>query len=123
MPATAANANVHPAALSACRSGCFVLTSGEPRKWRRRSAGGAESTSWFCGQCGGCIFGENLERPGIINVRAGTLDETWWLRPIAIISLRSAQAWQRIHNNAECFHAIPQDVFSLSEQWRQMWRW
>jgi hypothetical protein len=77
----------------------------------------------FCGECGGCIFGESLQRPGIIKVRAGTLDETWWLRPIAIVSLRSAQAWQRIHNNAECFHVIPQDVFSLSEKWRQMWRW
>ena len=101
----------------------FALTSGKPRTWRRAGASGVESTSWFCSECGGCVFGQSAERPGIINVRAGTLDETWWLRPIAIISLRSAQAWQRIHNNAECFHAIPQDVFSLSEQWRQLWRW
>jgi hypothetical protein len=101
----------------------FVLTRGKPRPWRRTGADGVESTSWFCSECGGCVFGQSAERPGIINVRAGTLDETWWLRPIAIISLRSAQAWQRIYNNAECFHAIPQDFFSLSEQWRQMWRW
>ena len=101
----------------------FVLTRGKPKPWRRNGAGDVGSAAWFCSECGGSIFGESIERPGIINVRAGTLDETWWLRPIAIISLRSAQAWQRIHNNAECFHAIPDDVFSLSEKWRQMWRW
>ena len=101
----------------------FALARGKPKPWRRTGAAGLESTWWFCGECGGCIFAEGLQRPGIIKVRAGTLDETWWLRPIAIVSLRSAQAWQRIHNHAECFRVIPQDVFSLSEKWRQMWRW
>lgn len=101
----------------------FALIRGKPKPWRRSGPGGVEDTSWFCGECGGCIFGQSLKHLGIITVRAGTLDETWWLRPIAIVGLRSAQAWQRIHNNAECFHAIPQDVFSLSQKWRQMWRW
>jgi hypothetical protein len=61
-------------------------------------------------------------RPDVISVRAGTLDDTSWLRPIAHIYLRSAQAWQRIPNVSECFDVLPKDFYSLGEQWQQMWQ-
>ena len=100
----------------------FALTNGKPRSWRRAGASGVESISWFCADCGGRIFGERASGPEIISVRAGTLDDTSWLRPVAHIYLRNAQAWQRIPNHAECFDVLPADFHPLSERWRQMWR-
>jgi len=100
----------------------FALTRGKPRPWQRRKIGGVESTSWFCGDCGGRIFGRRDGRADVIILRAGTLDDTSWLRPIAHVYLRSAQAWQRIPNRAECFDVVPDDFRSLSEKWQGMWQ-
>ena len=103
-------------------AGSFALTSGKPRPWCRPGTSDLQSISWFCADCGGRIFGERATRPEVISMRAGTLDDTSWLRPVAHIFLRSAQAWQRIPNHAECFDVLPADFRSLSEQWRRMWR-
>jgi hypothetical protein len=56
----------------------FHILQGEPKGWRRRSPSGADVTSWFCGDCGGRIYGERVGRPQSINIRAGTLDDTTW---------------------------------------------
>jgi hypothetical protein len=55
-------------------------------------------------------------------VRAGTLDQTWWLRPIAHVYLRSAQAWQRIPNHIECFDTVPSDFALFAEKWRDLYQ-
>ena len=103
-------------------AGSFALTCGRLKLWCRTGASGVESSYWFCGDCGGGIYGASDSRPGIITVRAGTLDDTSWLRPTAHIYLGSAQAWERIPNNAECFEIMPKDFWSLGEKWRQMWQ-
>jgi hypothetical protein len=100
----------------------FSLTRGAPQPYRRTGASGVESTYWFCGNCGGRAYGQRDIRPDIIVVRAGTLDDTSWLRPIAHVYLRSAQAWERIPNNAKCFEITPKDFGSLANQWQQLWR-
>ena len=56
----------------------FHILQGEPKGWRRLSPTGADVTSWFCGDCGGRIYGERVGRPQSINLRAGTLDDTAW---------------------------------------------
>jgi hypothetical protein len=55
-------------------------------------------------------------------VRAGTLDDTSWVRPIAHIKLASAQAWERVPNNAVCFEAMPNDFPALARKWRALWK-
>src|SRR5271169_681426 len=100
----------------------FALTCGRPKPWRRMSTSGVESTSSFCGDCGGRICGQRDSRRDIVTIRAGTLDDTSWLRPSAHVYLRSAQAWERIPNKAECFEGLPKDFRLLSEKWQQMWQ-
>lgn len=100
----------------------FRLTRGEPKAWRRIGATGVESTCWFCGDCGGRVFGERSPRPDIVAIRAGTLDDTSWLRPTAHVYLRSAQAWERVPNNAECFDIMPKDFLGLADKWQQLWQ-
>ncbi len=100
----------------------FAVTRGRPKFWHHTGASGVLSTYWFCDDCGGRVYGQRDARPDVIAVRAGTLDDTSWLRPIAHVHLGSAQAWQRIPNNAECFEIMPNDFWSLSDKWRQLWR-
>jgi hypothetical protein len=104
------------------RRASFALTHGTPKRWRHTGASGFESGYWFCAACGGRILGERADQPEIVTIRAGTLDNTSWVRPIAHINLENAQAWQRIPNNAACFEAMPKEFGSLAKQWQSFWK-
>ena len=107
----------------------FQITQGQPKGWRRPSPSGADVTSWFCGDCGGRIYGERAGRPESTNLRAGTLDDTSWLAPVAHMFMRSAQPWvvpwvaPRISPaaDAECHEVGPADFRLLAKNWRAMW--
>ena len=100
----------------------FITTLGAPKFWRQTDAGDVERTYRFCGNCGGGITCDESCRPGMTAVHAGTLDDTSWMRPIAHVQFRHAQAWQRIPNNAVCFEVMPNDLESLSGKWRDLWQ-
>ncbi len=99
----------------------FHILQGEPKGWRRLSPSGADVTSWFCGDCGGRIYGERAGRPQSVNIRAGTLDDTAWLVPVAHMYVRSAQPWVLPATNAECHAAGPGDLQAAARAWRAMW--
>ena len=100
----------------------FVTTFGAPKAWRQSDYATVERTYRFCGNCGGGISCEERSRPQITAVHAGTLDDTSWIRPIAHVQLRHAQAWQRIPNNSACFEIMPSDLEALSGKWRDLWQ-
>jgi hypothetical protein len=58
---------------------------GEAKGWHHTSPKGVQVTSWFCADCGGRLYGERAGRGEIVNLRAGTLDDTSWLVPSARI--------------------------------------
>lgn len=99
----------------------FHILKGEPKGWQRLSPSGEPVVQWFCGDCGGRIYGERSRRPDTINIRAGTLDDTGWLVPVAHFFLRSAQSWVQPAADAECFEAMPESYPPLAEKWRAMW--
>jgi hypothetical protein len=99
----------------------FHILQGEPKGWHRKSPTGADVTSWFCGDCGGRIYGERVGRPQSMTLRAGTLDDTRWLVPIAHMYMRSAQPWMAPAANAECHESGPGDFRPLAQRWRAMW--
>ncbi|MDO9710140.1 GFA family protein [Paracraurococcus lichenis] len=75
----------------------FRLLRGEVLSYQRRTDSGRVSTRWVCAACGCWINGG--ARPGtaapgtLVAVRAGTLDETGWVRPRVHFFTRSAQPW------------------------------
>ena len=100
----------------------FRVVRGQAQPWRRIGASGVQSTYWFCSDCGGRVYGERDARPDLIAIRAGTLDDTSWLRPIAHVYMRSAQSCVQIPDKEECFETMPKDLWSLTEKWRQLWQ-
>ncbi len=75
----------------------FRLTRGDPRVLSRVADSGRTVARWVCAECGCWIA--NAVQPGgafgapIRRVRAGTLDDTTWLRPTAHFWTRSRQPW------------------------------
>ncbi len=79
--------------------------------------------SWFCGDCGARIYGERAGRADIVNVRAGTLDDTSWMTPLAHFFMRraSAQSWVQPVAEASCFETQPDGWGALLAAWRALW--
>jgi len=101
----------------------FQLERGQAKAWRFVGAAGIATRFWFCETCGGRIWGERdgSER---VNVRAGTLDDTSWLLPLAHYLMRSAQPWQRPAGDAACFATLPSEteILPLVNAWRELWQ-
>lgn len=101
----------------------FRILRGEPKAWRHASPTGVAVISWFCGDCGARLYGERAGRAEIVNVRAGTLDDTSWLVPAAHFFTRSAsaQGWVQPSAGASCFETQPDGWGDLLAAWRIMW--
>jgi hypothetical protein len=101
----------------------FHLLKGEPKARRHISPTGVPVASWFCGDCGAHLYGERAGRAEIINVRAGTLDDTSWLVPAAHFFTRraSAQSWVQPAVGAVCIETQPDGWGELLPAWRAAW--
>jgi hypothetical protein len=99
----------------------FHIVQGTPKAWRHLSPSGVDVVSWFCGDCGGRINGERGGRPESTNVRAGSLDDTSWLVPVAHFFMRSAQRWVSPPDGAACFEAMAADFGPLTKAWQARW--
>jgi hypothetical protein len=103
----------------------FHILQGEPKRWHHLSPRGVQVTSRFCGDCGARLYGERAGRDQIVNLRAGTLDDTTWLVPAAHMFMKSAQPWVQFWvqpaANAECHATQPADFGASMIAWRAMW--
>jgi hypothetical protein len=83
----------------------FRLSGVEPRSLRRLADSGRTSTRWVCPECGSWICG--MPRDGVHRVRAGTLDDTSWLRPSRHIWASRKQPWITFPDGDEVFEKQP----------------
>lgn len=97
----------------------FKITQGQLKAWNLTSPSGKPAVVWFCDACGCRIFSERPSRPGVVNVRGGSLDDTSWLKPAAHIWIRSAQPWMRFGNDVLTFEMEPVDFGPIAEAWRK----
>ncbi|HEY9219853.1 MAG TPA: GFA family protein [Phenylobacterium sp.] len=98
----------------------FSITQGQPKAWPNVSGGGVEGLAWFCGDCGGRIYGERPDRPQTVTLRAGALDNTTWVRPAAHFWTSSAQPWERFPDDALCYERQPPDGGAMQAAWKAM---
>jgi hypothetical protein len=93
------------------------LTSGKLMRTERVLATGAKNISWLCPACYSRIY---TQREGTltINLRAGTLDDTSKLRPVAQFWTSSAQPWALITNGILSYDEQPTDYAPLLAAWQ-----
>jgi hypothetical protein len=83
----------------------FRLSGIEPRQLRRIADSGRINTRLVCPECGTWVCG--IPRDGVHRVRAGTPDDTSWLRPTRHIWTRSKQPWVAFAAGDEVFEKQP----------------
>lgn len=71
------------------------FTNGAPKRTLWRADSGNERYGLFCGDCGSRICNGQAAAPGVLSLRAGTLDDTSWVEPVGDIWTKSAQPWVR----------------------------
>lgn len=71
----------------------FSLLSGTLKTFERLADSGRKLSCSFCPECGTRIHHEPRYAEGILNIKAGTLDDTSWLEPRVSVWMRSKQPW------------------------------
>jgi hypothetical protein len=61
----------------------------------------------FCARCGSPISGRGAAYPGIVFIKAGTLDDPSWVRPTVHIWCSAQQPWARIDDGVPHLPAGP----------------
>jgi hypothetical protein len=94
------------------------LEKGEPMKTERILANGSKNCSYVCGLCYSRLYTQRDGSP-TINLRAGTLDDTGRVRPVAQIWTSSAQAWAVVEEDGILSYSEqPADFGPLIEAWK-----
>jgi len=87
--------------------------------WRTAESG-RKRFGHFCPTCGVRLV-HGSEGGSVVNVKAGTLDDTSWLIPAGHIWTRSAQPFMRFGNDELIYEAQPDDGYeALGIRWGAM---
>ena len=93
--------------------GAFHLDGTPPRPFFRTADSGRRVTRWVCPACGTWLCSGPKPDPSTrdaFRVRAGTLDDTSWLRPTVHFWTRSAQPWVVLPEGDQRFETQPEDL-------------
>lgn len=102
------------------RRGGVELVQGSPSEYSIELPDGRRKRAKFCCRCATRLFGPS-STDGLVVVEPGTLDDASWLRPVAHIWARSAQAWFSIPEGALRFEKQPvgDERLSLARAWKE----
>jgi hypothetical protein len=93
------------------------IVAGELLRSERRLPSGARNISWLCPACYSRIYTQREDAP-TINLRAGTLDDTSQIRPVAQFWTSSAQPWALIKDDVLSYTEQPADYAPLLAAWQ-----
>ena len=85
-----------------------VTVEGSPKTFVAKGDSGNDNPRKFCPNCGSTIMSEPTLMPGVSIIRAGTLDDTSWLKPTMEIYCDSAQPWVQLGGDMQRFPKMPQ---------------
>ena len=94
------------------------LLRGEPAKVCFETPEGIARCDRRCKTCGCRVWSETEALQDVFNVRPGTLDDHFWLRPVAHIWTSSAQPWVEIPDDVLRYEKNPDDVLDLVRAWK-----
>ena len=69
------------------------ITNGRAESYIVAAASGNEATRNFCADCGSQLFAFSSGRHEFIGIKAGSLDDPRWFKPLADVWVESAQPW------------------------------
>lgn len=97
----------------------FSKSEKQLQAWDTRGEDGSIKRCSFCPDCGTRIMHSSDGPDETVSIKAGTLDDTSQLQPVAHIWLRSAQPWLQIDRNQyRCFNQEPDSEDELRRLWQ-----
>ncbi len=98
-----------------------LAVTGDTATFVRDAGAPSECRCEFCPACGSRLFHRRAAYAETLNVKAGSLDDTSWLKPAGHIWTRSKQAWVAIPPDALTYDGQPNDGgAALARRWREM---
>ncbi len=84
-----------------------VTIEGETSSYDSITDTGSTITRHFCPKCGSRLFGTSSLVTDIISVSAGTLDDSSWFKPNAIVYNKRKPKWDFMDENVPTFEEMP----------------
>lgn len=89
------------------------------KTWDTQGDDGRIKRCAFCPDCGSRIMHGSDDPLKRVSIKAGSLDDTSWLNPVAHIWLQSAQPWLAFDpDQVQCFEREPDNEAQLQELWQ-----
>ncbi len=84
-----------------------VAITGEVKYFESQGGSGNMIARGFCPNCGSQLFGKPSVIPGMLGIRAGSLDDTSAYKPQSDIFTSSAEAWEFMDHDLPNFPEMP----------------
>lgn len=81
--------------------------TGEVRFYDRPADSGNLISRGFCATCGAALYSKNSGMPGLVFVRASSLDDPEVFQPQMIVYTKQAPSWDRMDQALPAFEAMP----------------
>ena len=95
----------HSSVIGVAREALAV--TGETRTYERTALSGNVMIRHFCGTCGTLVYAESSGNPGLVYLRAGTLDDPELFTPHASVFTSRAPSWDRPDESLPAFAEMP----------------
>lgn len=82
-------------------------SSGEVKFFNKPADNGNMVSRGFCPQCGSAIYSKNSGMPGVVFVRASSLDDPENYKPQMIVYKNRAASWDEMDPNFPAFALMP----------------
>jgi hypothetical protein len=95
------------------RESDFAVTAGTPALFELTNPSGSISRQHVCGNCHTRLYNTNSARPGIVLIRAGTLDASDQLDAVLHIWTRRKQPWIALPDGVPAFaESVSPEIFT-----------
>lgn len=83
------------------------ILRGELGVFDRPAASGNVARCYFCPTCSNRIYHENPDKPEVVRLKPGTLDDTDIIQPDMHVWTSSKQAWVKLPDDMPCHETQP----------------
>lgn len=84
-----------------------VAIQGQAAGFTVATDSGAEMTRYFCPKCGGRMYGHNSERPGLVSIQVGCLEDHSWFSPQVVLFASRRHDWDITSDEIPNFEKMP----------------
>lgn len=92
---------------------------GITNSWRRPTDSGSHTRCFFCPICGSRLYHAGENRPGLVTIKGGSLDDAKHLAPVAHIWTASKQDWVVLPEDVPQWEYQPE----TQEEWMELLGW